>query len=95
MSGLNYGPEFQLVENAQRADATTINGSGGLSTGIAYLLWNLAVHHVGPSQTAIFSNLVPFVALLAAFVLLGDPITLLQLAGGVLIIGGLVLMRRA
>lgn len=68
--------------------------SGGLSTGIAYLLWNLAVNHVGPSQTAIFSNLVPFVALVAAFVILGDPITPLQIGGGILIVGGLVLMRR-
>jgi drug/metabolite transporter (DMT)-like permease len=68
--------------------------SGGLSTGLAYYLWNIAVRRVGPSQTAAFSNLVPFVALVAAFVLLREPITLPQIAGGALIIGGLVVMRR-
>ncbi|MDX1420816.1 MAG: DMT family transporter [Rubricoccaceae bacterium] len=68
--------------------------SGGLSTGLAYYLWNLAVRRVGPSQTAAFSNLVPFVALVAAFLLLGEPIRLPQVLGGALIVGGLVLMRR-
>jgi drug/metabolite transporter (DMT)-like permease len=68
--------------------------SGGLSTGLAYYLWNLAVRRVGPSQTAAFSNLVPFVALVAAFFLLDEPITLTQVLGGTLIVGGLVLMRR-
>ncbi|NNF58723.1 MAG: DMT family transporter [Rhodothermaceae bacterium] len=68
--------------------------SGGLSTGLAYYLWNVAVRRVGPSQTAVFSNLVPFVALLAALVVLGEPITWAQVFGGVLIIGGLVVMRR-
>lgn len=68
--------------------------SGGLSSGLAYYLWNIAVRRVGPSQTSAFSNLVPFVALVAAFLLLGEPITLVQVLGGTLIIGGLVVMRR-
>ena len=69
--------------------------SGGLSTGLAYYLWNIAVRRVGPSQTAAFSNLVPFVALVAAFLLLREPVTLAQVLGGALIVGGLVVMRRA
>jgi len=68
--------------------------SGGLSTGLAYYLWNIGVRAVGPSQTAAFNNLVPFVALVAAFVMLGEPITLPQVGGGLLIVGGLVVMRR-
>lgn len=68
--------------------------SGGLSSGLAYYLWNIAVQHVGPSQTAVFGNLVPFVALVAALLLRGTPITLPQLLGGALIVGGLVVMRR-
>ena len=68
--------------------------SGGLSTGVAYALWNIAVRRVGPSQTAAFTNLVPFVALVAAYVLLGESITFIQVGGGALIIGGLVVLRR-
>ena len=68
--------------------------SGGLSTGLAYYLWNIAIRRVGPSQTAIFSNLVPFVALVAAYVMLREPVRPAQLVGGLLIVGGLVVMRR-
>ena len=69
--------------------------SGGLSTGLAFVFWNVAVRNVGPSHTAVFSNLVPFVALLASFVLLGESITMPQVTGGGLIVGGLLLMRRS
>ena len=68
--------------------------SGGLSTGVAYALWTYAVREVGPSQTAAFQNLVPFVALFAALFLLSEPIRVPQISGGLLIIGGLITMRR-
>lgn len=67
--------------------------SGGLSTGIAFAIWNTAVKTVGPSNTAVYSNLVPLVALLGGIVVLGEVITWPQIAGGVLIIGGLFIMR--
>lgn len=68
--------------------------SGGLSTGVAYLIWAAAVRNVGASNTAVYNNLVPFVALLGGALLLGEAVTLMQIAGGALIIGGLVTMRR-
>jgi drug/metabolite transporter (DMT)-like permease len=69
--------------------------SGGFSTGIAYAFWNSAVQRVGPSATAIYNNLVPVVALASGVVLIGEAVTLYQLLGGALILGGLLLMRRA
>jgi drug/metabolite transporter (DMT)-like permease len=69
--------------------------SGGLSTGLAYALWNAGVRGVGPSQAAIYNNLVPVVALASGALLLGERVTLYQVLGGALIIGGLMLMRRA
>jgi len=74
---------------------TAIVFSGGLSTGIAFVIWNTAVKDVGASNTAVYNNLVPFVALLAGFLFLGETINWLQIAGGALIIGGLVLVRRS
>ena len=68
--------------------------SGGLSTGIAFAIWNTAVKNVGASNTAVYSNLVPFVALIGGVLFLDEAVTWTQLAGGVLIIGGLLLMRR-
>ncbi len=69
--------------------------SGGLSTGAAYSWWNVAVKAVGPSPTAIWSNLVPVVALASGVVILGEAVTAAQLGGGALILGGLVVMRRS
>ena len=68
--------------------------SGCLSVGVTFVVWNAAVAHVGPASTAAFSNLTPFVAALAGLAVLGEPITAVQIAGGLLLLGGLVWMRR-
>lgn len=68
--------------------------SGGLSTGIAFAIWNTAVKNVGASNTAVYSNLVPFVALIGGVLFLNEAVTWIQLIGGVLIVGGLLVMRR-
>jgi drug/metabolite transporter (DMT)-like permease len=68
--------------------------SGAFSTGIGVVIWNLGVKNVGASHTAAYNNLVPFVALLFSFLILAEPVTWLQVAGGIMIVGGLVLMRR-
>ena len=68
--------------------------SGGLSVGLAIAIWTRAVKKAGPSHTAIYGNLVPVIAVLVGFVMLGDPITWFQVVGGVMIIGGLYFMRR-
>ena len=67
--------------------------SRGRAVGLMFVLWNQAVQRVGSSHTAAYYYLVPFVALVAGAVLLGEPVTVLQVAGGGLIIGGLVLVR--
>lgn len=69
--------------------------SGGLSTGLAIALWNNAIDSVGASDTAVYGNLVPLVALASSFLLLNESIYLAQIVGGVLVIGGLLLMRQA
>ncbi len=68
--------------------------SGVLSVGVTFAVWNAAVAHVGPTTTASFGYLTPLFAAVTAFFLLGEPITLWHLAGAVLLIGGLVWMRR-
>lgn len=69
--------------------------SGGLSTGLCIALWNNAVNRVGASETAVFGNLVPVVALISSLLLLGEAITPSQIVGGVFVIGGVLMMRRA
>jgi drug/metabolite transporter (DMT)-like permease len=67
--------------------------SGGLSTGLAYILWNASVQSVGPARTSAFTNLVPLVALGTAWAWLGERPTLDQLAGGALILVGIASWR--
>jgi drug/metabolite transporter (DMT)-like permease len=58
---------------------------------ITNLLWFTAIDRVGPSRAALFANLQPFLAALVALALLSEPITTLQVVGGVAIAGGIVL----
>lgn len=67
--------------------------SGGLSTGLAYILWNASVQSIGPARTSAFTNLVPLVALAVAWYWLGERPTWDQLAGGALILIGLASWR--
>jgi drug/metabolite transporter (DMT)-like permease len=58
------------------------------------ILWFTAVGRVGPSKATLVANLQPFIAAVFALVLLSETITPLQVVGGVLIGGGIVLARR-
>jgi LPXTG-motif cell wall-anchored protein len=58
------------------------------------ILWFKAVDRVGPSRAALVANLQPFIAAVFALVLLSETMTWLQVAGGLLIGGGIFLARR-
>ena len=68
--------------------------SGGFSTGVAYALWNYGVKMLGTSHAAVFQNLVPFFALFASWLLIGEVPGWMQLAGGIIILTGLFIMRK-
>jgi drug/metabolite transporter (DMT)-like permease len=67
--------------------------AGALSIGVAYLIWYHGVLHLGNTRTSAYSNLVPVVALLAAWVQLGEVPTAGQVAGAAVIIGGVSLAQ--
>jgi drug/metabolite transporter (DMT)-like permease len=69
--------------------------AGVLSTGLALPMWSYGVRHSGAAQAAVFQNLVPIVAIASAWFIQHDPVTSNQILGGVLILGGLVLVRRS
>jgi drug/metabolite transporter (DMT)-like permease len=58
---------------------------------ITNLLWFTAIDRVGPSRASLFANLQPFLAALVALVLLSEPITTVQIVGGIAIAGGILL----
>ncbi len=75
--------------------AMAVMAVGG--TVLAYLFYMIGIEHLGAARTAIFLNLVPVSAMLVA-ALAGTPPTAAQLAGGMLVLGGVtiaMLPRRA
>jgi drug/metabolite transporter (DMT)-like permease len=57
------------------------------------VLWYRSIERVGPSRAALLVNLQPFLAALFAYLVLSEHITGLQVAGGALILAGILLER--
>lgn len=58
------------------------------------VLWFRSIHRIGANRATLAANLQPFVAAVLAVVLLSEPLGLLQIAGGVLIALGILVVRR-
>jgi drug/metabolite transporter (DMT)-like permease len=67
--------------------------SGLLALVVAYLFWYRGVRVLGPTRSAMYSNLQPVVALVVAWIALGEKPTLVQVVGAVAIMIGLLLTR--
>lgn len=71
-----------------------LTASGLLGIGLAYVFWNYGVSQLGSARTSLYSNLVPPIALLTAWLWLGETMTWPQWLGGLLALIGVVLARR-
>jgi drug/metabolite transporter (DMT)-like permease len=71
--------------------ALLFSGLGALV--VAYLLWYRGVRIIGPTRTAMYSNLQPVFAVLVAWAVLGELPTVWQGVGAASIMSGLVLAR--
>lgn len=71
--------------------AVTYSGVGSLV--IAYAFWYRGIRIIGPTRTAMYSNLQPVVAVLVAWAMLGEVPTLVQGVGAASIMAGLLLSR--
>jgi drug/metabolite transporter (DMT)-like permease len=67
--------------------------SGLLALVVAYLFWYRGMRVLGPTRTAMYSNLQPLIALVFAWIVLGEVPTVWQGIGAASIMGGLVLTR--
>jgi drug/metabolite transporter (DMT)-like permease len=61
---------------------------------VTNLLWFNAIHRVGPSRAALYTNLQPFLGAVFALLILSESMTRLQVVGGLLIGAGIVLSSR-
>jgi drug/metabolite transporter (DMT)-like permease len=65
-----------------------------LSVVVGYLVWYTSVQRVGNARTAVYSNLTPVFAIIFAWIILDSTLVPLQLAGGAVVLAGLILTRR-
>jgi drug/metabolite transporter (DMT)-like permease len=61
---------------------------------VTNVLWFRSVHRIGANRATLAANLQPFVAAVLAVILLSEPLSWLQIAGGVLIALGILFVRR-
>ncbi len=56
-------------------------------------LFYVAIHHIGPAESAMLTNLQPVVSIVAAYLLFAEVLGPLQSAGAALVLGGIMLMQ--
>jgi drug/metabolite transporter (DMT)-like permease len=71
--------------------AILYSGLGGLV--IAYMFWLYGIRKLGPTRTALYGNLQPLIALVFAWMTLGEIPTAWQAIGAGTIVGGVLLTR--
>ena len=71
----------------------SIVGSALLALCVAYLIWYTGVQAIGVARTSLYSNLVPVGAMTVAAIWLGEPVTVLKIAGAGAVLTGLFLTR--
>ena len=68
--------------------------SGLFSTGFALAMWNYGVLHTSAAHASVYNNLLPVIAMVSAFLIRGESVTIIQIVGGILIIAGLMIMHK-
>jgi drug/metabolite transporter (DMT)-like permease len=67
---------------------------GIVGTVIAFVWYYEGIKKIGPTSTAIFTNLVPVFAVLLSVIILKEQVSWYTLAGGILVIGGVWLVTK-
>jgi drug/metabolite transporter (DMT)-like permease len=73
---------------------TSVFYLGAFGTVLAFIWYYQGIQTVGPSRTAIFTNLVPAFGVLLSAVLLGEPILISMVVGGLIAVIGVSLVNK-
>lgn len=91
---------FFAGTNIAEVTRLTFNGWLGIAflgvfcSGLAYIAWYDALQALSAAQTGVFLYIEPLVAVVVAFFVLGEPITLISLLGSGVILFGVWLVNR-
>jgi drug/metabolite transporter (DMT)-like permease len=64
------------------------------SAALAHMFWYYAIKQIGSTRTIIYNNLTPIIGVLTATIYLGERLTLVEILGAVLVVGGIYLVRK-
>ncbi|MDE7147338.1 MAG: DMT family transporter [Duncaniella sp.] len=67
---------------------------GIVASFLCYIIWNREVKILGPEKAANYIYFIPLVTIVASSLILGEPITLWMIAGGLAIVGGVYLTAK-
>lgn len=88
-------PDLLRLEAAPPVAWGAVVYAGVLGIGLAQLLWYRSVRVIGNTRTAVYQNVVPIGAIAVAWAWLDEVPHAGQLAGAVVIIGGVAVVRRS
>ena len=60
---------------------------------VAYTIWYAAVREIGSARTSVYSNLLPIIAMITAYVWLHEPIGVAKMGGAAAVLAGIALTR--
>ncbi len=84
------GPKWRAVPIGGWASALFL---AVVCSALCFFWYAQALRALSPLQAAIFINLNPIVAVVAGVLLLHEPVTLMQMVGGVIIVGSILLVN--
>ena len=67
--------------------------SGALAIALAYFIWYYSIRQIGNTRTAVYTNFIPVVALVIAWLVLSEVPTWPQIIGAASILGGTIMVR--
>ncbi|MHC4532927.1 MAG: DMT family transporter [Planctomycetota bacterium] len=85
---------LQNFSHQSLLDWTCIGYLGIFGTVIGFVWYYQGVQHLGPTKAGLFINFVPVFAIICAFIILHEPITISLVVGTVLVISGVYLTNR-
>jgi len=94
--GLPMEPRgFMTLNQGELLTWLVFFGSAIFATGLGHMVYNRAIHRIGPTEAAIFINLSPFFSLVFSHLFLHETIHLLQMFGLLFIVVGVILASGA
>jgi len=90
-----FTPDMTEISQLTASGWVAVAFLGIFCSGLAYIAWYDALKVLSTAQTGVFLYIEPLVAIVVAFFILGEAITLTSLIGGAIILFGIWLVNRS